>query len=324
LGWMEWTKGDYGQAKGLLEESLALSRSANDRFGVADTLPMLGSTVGSMGDRKRDKQLNEEAMALCRELGYSSTLATSLFSMGFGLLMDGEYERGEALIEEAATLYRERGYTGGLQFVVDNLGWAALLQGKHERARISYRESLTLCKELGDKMIASESLDGLACICAAEGEPEQAARLFGAAEALFEVVGGQHEPGEAALREPYLAMTRSQLDDVAWQAAWEEGRAMSMEQAIGYALSEEELSAPPPSSTTRRPSAPEPEHPAGLTPREVEVLGLVAAGMTNAQVAKELFLSPRTVEAHLASIYHKLGVTSRARATRFALEHGLA
>jgi DNA-binding CsgD family transcriptional regulator/tetratricopeptide (TPR) repeat protein len=324
LGWMAWTKGDYGRAKGLLEESLALSRSANDRFGVADSLLMLGSTVGNLGDHKRDKQLHEEAVALCRELGYSSTLATSLFSMGYGLLVDGDYERGEALIEESAALYRERGYKGGLQFAVDNLGWAALLQGEHERARISYRESLTLCKELGDKMIASESLDGLACISAAEGEAERAAILFGAGEALFEAVGGQHEPGEAAMRQPYLAMARSRLDEIAWQEAWEEGRGMSMERAIEYAFSTEEPFATPPSSTTEQASTPEPEHLAGLTSREVEVLGLVAAGMTSVQIAENLFLSPRTVNTHINSIYHKIGVNSRAAATRFALEHGLA
>ncbi len=92
---------------------------------------------------------------------------------------------------------------------------------------------------------------------------------------------------------------------------------MELEEAVEYALSEEE-----PSTATL--SSSRPEHPAGLTSREIEVLGLVAAGMTSAQIAKELFLSPRTVEAHLASIYHKLGVTSRAGATRFALEHGLA
>jgi DNA-binding CsgD family transcriptional regulator len=201
---------------------------------------------------------------------------------------------------------------------VDNLGRAALLQGEHERARISYRESLTLCKELGDKMIASESLDGLACICAAEGEAERAAILFGAGEALFEAVGGQHEPGEAAMREPYLAMARSRLDEIAWQAAWEEGRGMSMERAIEYALSAEE----PPATGQSPPSAP--EQPAGLTSREVEVLGLVAAGMTSVQIAENLFLSPRTVNTHINSIYHKIGVNSRAAATRFALEHGLA
>jgi DNA-binding NarL/FixJ family response regulator len=100
---------------------------------------------------------------------------------------------------------------------------------------------------------------------------------------------------------------------------------MSMERAIEYALSEEEPSATPPSSATTQPSPPSaPEHPAGLTSREVEVLGLVASGMTSAQVATELFLSTRTVETHLTSIYHKLGITSRAAATRFALDHGLA
>ncbi len=65
------------------------------------------------------------------------------------------------------------------------------------------------------------------------------------------------------------------------------------------------------------------EYPAGLTAREVEVLKLVARGLTNAQIAQELFLSPRTVNAHLNSIYHKLGVSSRTAATRLALEHGL-
>jgi len=65
------------------------------------------------------------------------------------------------------------------------------------------------------------------------------------------------------------------------------------------------------------------EYPAGLTAREVEVLKLAAQGLTNAQIAQGLFLSPRTVNAHLNSIYHKLGISSRTSATRFAVEHGL-
>jgi DNA-binding NarL/FixJ family response regulator len=64
-------------------------------------------------------------------------------------------------------------------------------------------------------------------------------------------------------------------------------------------------------------------YPAGLTAREVEVLRLVAQGLTDPQVAEQLILSPRTINAHLASIYGKLGVNSRTAATRFALEHRL-
>ena len=200
---------------------------------------------------------------------------------------------------------------------LDRLGWVELLRGAQEQAKTWHEESLRLCQELGNRLIATESLEGLACAAAARGEAERAAKLFGAAQALREAVGYQQPPSERAMQEPYLVAARSRLDEAAWEAALAEGRAMGLEQAIDYALSEEE-----PSITTLLSSS-LPEHPAGLTSREVEVLGLVATGMTNAQVAHKLFISPRTVQRHLSSIYRKLGVGSRAAATRFAVEHGL-
>jgi len=116
----------------------------------------------------------------------------------------------------------------------------------------------------------------------------------------------------------------SRLGKARWDEALAEGRTMSTEAAIEYALSEEGSSTATPSTTSEQQLSPTPDHPAGLTPREIEVLGLVASGMTNAQIAKELYVSCRTVETHLTSIYRKLGVSSRAAATRFALEHGLS
>ncbi len=325
LGYTAELRGDYEQAKELLEESLRFSREAVDKVRIADALLFLGDTYSAMNNNERAKKLWEEGIVLCRELGYMYRLPD--FSMGLGhvSILEGDYERGAALNEEAAGLCRERGYKSGLQFALDNLGWAALLQGDYEQARISYSESLVMCRELGDKMIASESLEGLACVAVTGGEAEQAARLFGAAEALREAVGYQHFPEEDALREPYFAMARSRLDEAAWEAAWAEGRATTPEQAIDYALSEEEpsITTLPSAHEQPPPSSPLPEHPAGLTSREVEVLGLVATGMTNAQVAQRLFLSPRTVQRHLNSVFHKLGVGSRAAATRFAVEHGL-
>src|SRR3712207_7937329 len=91
-------------------------------------------------------------------------------------------------------------------FALNNLGWSALLQGDHEWAKTYYEESLMLCKELGDKMIASESLEGMACVAGTRGASERAAKLFGAGEALREAVGYQNTPEEEALREPYLTM----------------------------------------------------------------------------------------------------------------------
>jgi DNA-binding NarL/FixJ family response regulator len=98
---------------------------------------------------------------------------------------------------------------------------------------------------------------------------------------------------------------------------------MSMRDATQYALSEEKPSTTPAALEISSASSSIPEHPAGLTPREIEVLRLVAEGLTNAQIAERLFLSPRTVHSHLNSIYQKLGVSSRSAATRFAIEHGL-
>jgi tetratricopeptide (TPR) repeat protein len=158
-----------------------------------------------------------------------------LLGLGYVLLLEGDYERGAALNEEAAALCRDRGYNDSLPYALDNLGWAALLQGDHERARTFYKESLTLCGGLGDKMIASESLDGLACVAGAAGEVGRTARLFGAAEAqrlaLREAVGYQHSPREDAWRKPYLAAARSRLGKPAWRQALAQGQAMELERA---------------------------------------------------------------------------------------------
>ena len=210
-------------------------------------------------------------------------------------------------------MFREQRHRVYLALDLAYLGWAALLRGDSERARRVLTESLGLQKEVDEKPAASWSLGALACVAEAQGDAGRAARLFGAAQALREAMGLQQEPGVSKLQEPYLAGARSQMDETSWEAAVAEGQAMSFEDMIEYALSSEERAAMPSS-----------EPPAGLTPREVEVLELVARGMTSAQIAKELFLSPRTVETHLNSIYHKVGVNSRAAATRFALEHGLA
>jgi DNA-binding NarL/FixJ family response regulator len=131
----------------------------------------------------------------------------------------------------------------------------------------------------------------------------------------MEAIGLPQPPydGSHPDHEGTVANARAQLDEAVWETALAEGRAMPPEQATEYALSEEGP-APPASSPKER---------AGLSEREVEVLRLVAEGLTDAQVAQRLYLSPRTVGQHLRSIYRKLGVPSRAAAARAAVEHNL-
>src|SRR5215203_3827488 len=319
-------RGDYARAERLYEESLSAYRKAGDKRGMAEAIGRLRNVSLFRGDYKRAKELYQEALGLSRELGGADPLGGFLMNLGYVLLLEGDHERAMALNEEAVTLFSAQGQIHYLPVALDNLGWAALLSGDRERAEGFFTRTLELGEELGAKSTVAESLEGMACVAAAKGQTARSARLFGAARTLQNATVYQQALEERALREPYLTAARAQLDEAAWEAAFAEGQAMTFEEAVEYALYAEEPSVTTlPSTTTDQSSlSSAPKRPARLTPREIEVLGLVAAGMTNAQIAKELFVSIRTVETHITSIYHKLGVTSRAAATRFALEHGLA
>jgi predicted ATPase/DNA-binding CsgD family transcriptional regulator len=322
LGDASWLEGDYDRVMELAEESLELSREANDLGGMAVSLLQQGTaSMWGSGDLGKARAFYEEALANSRELGSASIFRVCLSSLALPYLLQGDLERAAALAEEAAALSREAGDRLLLPLVLTRLGWVALLGGDLERAEALHTESLALSGELGDSWGTLALLEGLACTAGAKGEAQKAARLFGAARALREAIGVGQRAQDSPRVEPYLVGARSRLGEGAWRRAWGEGYAMSMEAAIEYALSEESSSATSPAPEQPPPSAR--GHPAELTPREVEVLGLVAEGLTNPQVAQKLFLSPRTVQRHLNSVYRKLGVSSRAAATRLALEHGL-
>jgi DNA-binding CsgD family transcriptional regulator len=191
--------------------------------------------------------------------------------------------------------------------VLNNLGWVALREDDSGRAKAMHSEGLRLRWDMGDKLHACEPLDGLASASVAQGEAERAARLFGVAEMLRELVGIELETSDSVLREPYLKDVCSQLEETAWQAAWKEGKAMGLEEAIEYALSEEESTTSVPFSPTQQPA----DKPSALTRRERQVASLVAQRLTNRQIASELVISERTVDHQVASILKKLGLHSR-------------
>jgi DNA-binding NarL/FixJ family response regulator len=151
---------------------------------------------------------------------------------------------------------------------------------------------------------------------AAQRQLAWAAQLLGAAEALRDAIGVPIPPIESAEYERSISAARVHLGERAFAAAWAQGRSMTAEQAL---VARGQKPAPPP--TTR--VIPSSTYPEGLTAREVEVLRLVAGGLTDLQIAERLVLSPRTVHTHISSIYNKLGVTSRSAATRYAIEHHL-
>ncbi|HEY6406565.1 MAG TPA: response regulator transcription factor, partial [Ktedonobacteraceae bacterium] len=176
--------------------------------------------------------------------------------------------------------------------------------------------------EVGDKVLIASGLEGLAGVVATQGEPVWATRLWGAAAALRDTIGAPMPPIERAGYEQATAAVRRHLGEKAFAAAWAEGRRLTPEQVLlarGPETTRQQISA----GAVAASLAKAPPYPAGLTTREVEVLRLVAQGLTDMRVAEQLIISPRTVNTHLTSIYNKLGVDSRAAATRFAVEHKL-
>jgi DNA-binding NarL/FixJ family response regulator len=257
-------------------------------------------------------------MVVGREVGDPELLAAFLNQLCDTFVLQGDLERATVVGEKAVAICREQNHRILLSDALCNLGWAALLRGDPERATTLYAESLELKRELGEKPLLvkltvalPETLDGLACVAVAKGETERAVRLFGATQALHEQVRDHLTLAReyAALREPYLAATRSQLSEEAWEAAFAEGRAMGFEETVEYALSEEERSPPTLVPMPEEPSAAQP--PVVLTRREREVASLVAQGLTNRQIASELVIGERTVETHVRNLLKKLGLNSR-------------
>jgi DNA-binding CsgD family transcriptional regulator len=193
------------------------------------------------------------------------------------------------------------------------------LEGDYATARAFYEESLTIGREVGEKQRIAPYLEGLATVVAVQGDPVWAARLWGAAEAQREALGTPLPPVYRADYERAVAAARTELGEQFFVAAWAEGRAMTPEQTL-TAQGQITLLQPLPAAPAPTPATP---YPAGLSAREVEVLRLLATGLTDAQIAEHLVLSLHTVHAHLRSIYSKLGVTSRSAATRYAFEHQL-
>jgi non-specific serine/threonine protein kinase len=314
LGWMRFEVGDWERAGALLEEGVALARESGNIRGTCNALSSLAYLEACRGDLERAKALGEESLAIAREAGDTTSASFASNYLAITAMLGGDYERAQTLFEATLETTRITGNQKGQAVSLNNLGLVALCLGDYARAAELSSESLRISDESLNHQLVTWSLDALAAVCGQQGHVGRAARLWGAAEALREASGFSQALDDKRVLEPFLKAARSRLDEAAFQVAWEEGRAMTEEQAVGYALSEvEEQDAPTlPAASEPQPS-PEVESSERLTAREQEVALLVARGLTNRQIAEELSISGRTVENHIGKIFKKLGFSSRSR-----------
>jgi predicted ATPase/DNA-binding SARP family transcriptional activator/DNA-binding CsgD family transcriptional regulator len=318
LGWVAQKREEHGQAKQSFEESLTLSREMRDTWWLANSLSNMALVSSSLGDSERATELYEESMGLFRKQGDKQSLAQALNQLGMLMFSKGDLGRAAQLTEEAVALHRELGVRVGVATGLYNLGWLALLQDDLGRARDLYSESLSLSWYAGLNPIVQCALEGFACVAGAKKEPERAARLWGATQALHETKGIPRDIDFLAEADARIAALRSGMGEQAWGEAQAEGKAMELEQAVEYALSaggSPKMAKRPPEQTpaTARPPA--------LTRREREVAELVARGLTNRRIAEELFLSERTVDHHVSNILKKENLSSREQVASLLGDH---
>jgi predicted ATPase/DNA-binding CsgD family transcriptional regulator len=308
-------RGRYDHARATSEESIALSRIVGDSVGLAMALAYRGHIGFFAGDYAAARESLRAALTIFRARNH--TWGTAFASYGAGLveLADSKVEGVRSLFETARDLDRSIGNRRGLIRSLYGLGRLARIQGDTAMASVRFRESLELGHDVGDVWSICRALEGLADLLLANGRSEDAARLFGMAEALRDMLG---TPQPVPIASWYAHMPHAlqqRLDAQTLVERQAEGREMTIEQVLRL------LDAPPTAleaSPATLTALVEP-----LTPREIDVLRLLARGLTDQQIATALVISPRTVHTHLNAIYSKLDVNNRSAATRWALEHGV-
>jgi predicted ATPase len=231
--------GDFERARVLYDEVLQIARELDVKVWIAIALNNLGDIAVHEGDYERANDLQQESLTIQRKIGNKPGIAASLTSLGEIAEARGDLERAWTLYEESLTIAREEGIKHREARVLHFLGRVAYRQGDPDSSGRLNAESLKIWRELGVKGGIAEDLDWMATVASAQNQAERAAALFAAAAALRESIGVglsrfYHDEHDAR-----LAAARAALGDKAFSTAWAKGRALTLEQAVAYALTDE-------------------------------------------------------------------------------------
>jgi non-specific serine/threonine protein kinase len=333
----------YDDAKGLAlaEEQLALSVEIGDLWGQTQILSSLTIFYTGLGKFDRSREFFERSKSLLAQSGNQPDLASILKDLGMAARFQGNHKEAANLLRQSLAILQINqipskvevaGLSGNLAFVEIELG--------HYRTAWNLLEQSFEChQELRLLGGSAWNMEGFAMLALALEKPQWAARLFGNAEIYREKTKTPMHQNDWPIYRQKMEILKKKLNSVTLETLWAEGRVMSIEEAFsaaqtylltpglanliathepgpadGKAISDE---------IGQKVAASKKGQLLELTGREVEVLRLVAKGLTNAQVAEKLVLSPLTVNAYLRTIYSKLTVTTRTAAVHLALESGL-
>lgn len=338
LGHIAYQERDYLTARRLLEEALEIRRKIGDEWGIATSLNDLGHVSFRMQDYADAQAHYEQSLTIRRRIGHKQGIALSLAGLGRVASMRGEHESAQSLWEESLSAASNIGnMTLSSKYMSSAFPSPAFpgillrfaLDACDRSDFVAARIALTQCavvRRFSTPEWLFLTLAGFSYLAAKKARWERAARLAGATStgtrpAEGGVYGQFHEQLVDPVREA-LAEGRPSVAQ-----AWAEGEAMTLDEAVEYALSDNasEAAGVAEQSRSQTESTAAKKQPSAdpLTPREREVAVLIAKGYTNRQIAQELIISERTAMRHVEHILGKLGVHSRAQVAAWAVEKGL-
>lgn len=314
LGMIESYQGEMVEAIVHLANGLDACQGQGDPFTEANALLGLGGLYVLTGEHQRGAELLEACLVTTRlipERRLADILsAWGLINLAVIARADGDHELANARLEEGLRQMRTAGYAAGVILALGDLGDLARDRREYAQALACYREALTVGEEHPRTRVMAEVIEAVGIVAVATGDAEHGARLLGAAEAVRERLGLRYRgtQNQEILSQTILAC-RASLGESRFARLHGEGRSLTPRGAVALALA----------SSSPRPV----DAPSALTPREAEILRLLATGMTDPAIAAELFISVRTVENHVARLFAKLGVRTRTAAVTAAISRGL-
>jgi predicted ATPase/DNA-binding CsgD family transcriptional regulator len=314
--WVLARQGEPSAALPLAEEGLGLAQRLGELHLTARLFSARAYVTNVDGDPAGAARDNAEALRLVRQTGDRLQAGTLLCNLSDYELWTGDLDAARRHLAESLDIARALGARNSAVIGTFNLGLAEYLGGAPVAARALFAESLELAQRMGMKRHTAYALIGLALAGHGGDGPAWSARLHGAADQALADLGHTLQPLEARLADLDRQRLRAAMGDEAFEAEYAAGRTLDLAQVLATASRER--------TPTGQARAAVPDTAATtLTSRELDVLKLVAQGMSNQDIARRLVLSEHTVHRHLANILRKLGLSSRAAAAAWGARTGL-
>jgi DNA-binding CsgD family transcriptional regulator len=291
----------------LQQQALRLFEDIDDQAGAADAIRTHGAVSLLVGEPEKGRREIAESLARCQACHDELGVAWCYDLLGIADFVLGDYNEASSYLLESATQFESLDAPLGACHALVDLGLTLRLEGKLPAALNAYRKALRYQRDFRFTTDSPDTLEGLAATAAALGHLDLAAQLFGIAAGWRETYQQESWFPMPNDFQKSAASVRRRLGERAWFEVYEAGRKLNSEHAMR--LAEEAVSALEEELQRRS---------LGLTAREIDVLNLVADGLSNAEIADRLVLSERTVHAHLRSIFDKLGVNTRTAAVHAA------